>query len=385
MKKKFVSLHVLALALIGLAACSEQQEIDSAGGAGKPVLLSATTGDIALTRAADGLLDSFSGGEQVTVAMKDNTTGDVSTAVYTLGTPSTPSAGKSALAYTSGTQLVYPNNEVTLYAVYPSGSMDSHTVAHDQTGDGGYKQSDLLYARTTVATSAMGQVQNLAFSHQLAKLRITVANTSGLSITGLTLNNVQRKVTYTGMGTASLTLTPAAADDGDGNTIEFGPASASTDASQTYTCVFPAQDWSGDQFLTITTSTGTTATYTLTTSTTSSFVNGQVYALTVNLTPLSIGQTATLTGWPGTGGGTISTETTEKLTVAAITNQTYTGYALTPTITVTNSSGTTLTGTDYTVEYFNNVNAGTALVIVTGIGNYAGLTAVATFTINPEE
>ncbi len=45
-------------------------------------------------------------------------------------------------------------------------------------------------------------------------------------------------------------------------------------------------------------------------------------------------------------------------------------------------AGTTLTkGTDYTVAYTNNVNAGTAKVTVTGIDNYSD-TATAEFTIN---
>ncbi|MCD8232623.1 MAG: S8 family serine peptidase, partial [Clostridiales bacterium] len=51
---------------------------------------------------------------------------------------------------------------------------------------------------------------------------------------------------------------------------------------------------------------------------------------------------------------------------------TYNGNAKTPPVTVT-YNGTTLTkNTDYTVVYTDNINAGTALVTVTGKGNYTG-------------
>ena len=68
-------------------------------------------------------------------------------------------------------------------------------------------------------------------------------------------------------------------------------------------------------------------------------------------------------------------------TVAAA-GQTYTGGALSPAPTV-NLGGTALkAGTDYSVSYANNVNAGTATVTVTGKGNYAGA-ASSTFKIAP--
>lgn len=60
--------------------------------------------------------------------------------------------------------------------------------------------------------------------------------------------------------------------------------------------------------------------------------------------------------------------------------QDYTGNAVTPDITV-RDGGTALTGsTDYTVSYADNVNPGTAMVTVTGKGNYTG-TVEKTFTI----
>lgn len=60
----------------------------------------------------------------------------------------------------------------------------------------------------------------------------------------------------------------------------------------------------------------------------------------------------------------------------------YSGRAIKPAVTVTLDYSTTLRpGVDYTVSYKNNVNAGTASVVVTGKGNYGG-TATETFDIS---
>ena len=61
---------------------------------------------------------------------------------------------------------------------------------------------------------------------------------------------------------------------------------------------------------------------------------------------------------------------------------TYTGSAITPQITVKQGARKLAAGTDYSVKYQNNVNAGTAKIIVTGKGNYTG-TATKTFVIQP--
>ena len=87
--------------------------------------------------------------------------------------------------------------------------------------------------------------------------------------------------------------------------------------------------------------------------------------------------TVTVTG-NGNYAGTLNETfeiTAKSLDGATVTvaDQTYTGEALTPDVTVTLPDGTVLTpGTDYTVEYSNNTDPGTATVTVTGNGNYAG-------------
>ena len=63
------------------------------------------------------------------------------------------------------------------------------------------------------------------------------------------------------------------------------------------------------------------------------------------------------------------------------TSYTYNGKAKRPSVTVKNGSTALTLGTDYTVEYSDNIDAGTATVTITGIGNYTG-TVSKTFTIN---
>lgn len=61
----------------------------------------------------------------------------------------------------------------------------------------------------------------------------------------------------------------------------------------------------------------------------------------------------------------------------------YTGKAITPGVVVETGSRTLTQGTDYTVSYANNVNAGTATITVTGIGRYSG-TQTVNFVIEPK-
>lgn len=69
------------------------------------------------------------------------------------------------------------------------------------------------------------------------------------------------------------------------------------------------------------------------------------------------------------------------LSAAVVTaaNQTYSGSALTPAVTVT-LNGSTVPSTGYDVQYSNNINAGTATITITGKGDYTG-TATGTFSI----
>ncbi len=72
-----------------------------------------------------------------------------------------------------------------------------------------------------------------------------------------------------------------------------------------------------------------------------------------------------------------------KAKVTGVNAKTYTGKALTQSLTVKLGSITLKKGTDYKVTYKNNKSVGTASVTVTGTGKYTG-TVTKTFKINPK-
>ena len=61
-----------------------------------------------------------------------------------------------------------------------------------------------------------------------------------------------------------------------------------------------------------------------------------------------------------------------KCSLTAIPDQIYTGSAITPSVSVYDGSVLLTKGTDYTTEYSNNKNVGTATVTITGKGEYSG-------------
>ena len=68
--------------------------------------------------------------------------------------------------------------------------------------------------------------------------------------------------------------------------------------------------------------------------------------------------------------------------IGTIPDQTETGSAVRPTVTVNDGTPSIITKNDYTVTYSNNVNPGTATVTLTGKRNYTGTKSVK-FTIKP--
>jgi hypothetical protein len=98
--------------------------------------------------------------------------------------------------------------------------------------------------------------------------------------------------------------------------------------------------------------------------------------------------TATITGKGNyTGSQSVKFTIDQKTVTAAmiddIDNQTYNGSAITPTLTVKDGTTTMVLNTDYSVDYEDNVNVGSATATITGEGNYKG-TASKTFTIDPK-
>ena len=104
-------------------------------------------------------------------------------------------------------------------------------------------------------------------------------------------------------------------------------------------------------------------------------------------------------GWAASATGAVISDTTYNVTadttlyavwggdvanatIDSISDETYSGSAFEPTVTVKLGDKTLTQGTDYTVSYSDNTNAGTASVTIEGKGNYTG-TKTVNFTINP--
>lgn len=77
-----------------------------------------------------------------------------------------------------------------------------------------------------------------------------------------------------------------------------------------------------------------------------------------------------------------ATQNLSKAKVSGITEKTYTGSAITQNLTVTDMAGKTIAAENYHVTYSNNVNAGTATILITGENGYTGR-LTAEFKINP--
>ena len=132
----------------------------------------------------------------------------------------------------------------------------------------------------------------------------------------------------------------------------------------------------------------------------------QTVTVTVNGKTLTVGTDYTVSGLTGTepgsypvtvaGTGNYTGTVTKSFEIAkadissaAITYDAgpygYTGKEWKPEVTVSFNSAALTADTDYTVSYENNINAGTAKIIITGIGDhFTGLTEK-TFTINSAE
>ena len=132
----------------------------------------------------------------------------------------------------------------------------------------------------------------------------------------------------------------------------------------------------------------------------------QTVTVTVNGKTLTVGTDYTVSGLTGTepgsypvtvaGTGNYTGEVTKSFTIskaqissAAITYDAgpygYTGKEWKPEVAVSFNDAALTADTDYTVSYENNINAGTAKIIITGIGDhFTGLTEK-TFTINSAE
>ena len=339
------SLYFALASALTLAACQNTEDVQQQVVEQRiPIELRQQALTITETRAAQNLNDGYIA-EGQTVAVKIS--GDDTVYKFTTGTNGAMTAPEPRPCYPS-------EGTIDITAYYPSTAGETFTVATDQSTDNGYQASDLMFASKTGQEKTTNAVE-LEFEHKLSKFSVNVTAKDGITVSSITLNGVKPTVTF---NTAT-----GAVGEATGEAANIVVAkSAATGAA-----VIPAQTLEG-QTLDIVTSAGT-INYPIN----KTFAASNVY--TVNLTVQLTGVNPTVTTANWTAGTT--------LTIGDIDDQTFSGSPITPALTVT-SDGTALTAsTDYDLTWANNVNAGTATVLVIGKDGYDGCFGYKTFTINP--
>ena len=337
------------------------------------------TGDF--TRATESIV-TFTSGEAVKVCV--STDGGTTYTGYDFTAAAT---GQSvALNAPSGdaAKPYFPagsSSTVKAYAYYPATAADvegtpaltgtaTFTVQDDQTNDANYKASDLMYCANQTITKPTTSA-TLSMAHKMAQLKITASAQTG---SGLSVNRVlvsaKKSVTFTpASGTATAT-----GDNGD--------IVALTAAGTGYILI-PVQQISNVQIKIETGTAGDAAsTATFTFGSTDNFEAGNSYPIDLTISAAQLGGTTSISDWNGQQ--PVNYAPTGDLTIEPISPVTYDNTAKQPTVVVRKA------GTDITsycdLQYFNNTNAGTAIVVAQGKSgsDYEGSVAVATFTINPK-
>ena len=354
------------------------------------------------------------GSASALISEKDNTlTTAANPVVLKTGAASN---GVNALSPKDGSTLYFPPGDndkvnVEIYALYPStvtSSLTSFEVQKPQTTEAHYKASDLMYASAT--SPKTDQTIHLQFDHKMAKLIINATGEENLTMKKITLKSLYTTISWDApTGTLGST---------SGSKTDIVIADNSSFASSlTGVALFPPQTKDDTYFMEVVCQDPTdnnsqkTAYFSICTK---DFEEGKSYIINVKIGPRNLKSDGVvlIDPWPETV-GTINIQSVGNLGLSITslsddgeedTNSmqgsglegyyTYNGKNCTPVPTVTDGKtkddGKTpaddakyLTkGTDYDVKYYNNLNAGTALVVVTGKGDYEGISTFATFTIN---
>lgn len=171
------------------------------------------------------------------------------------------------------------------------------TIETDQSSDGNYKKSDLLYARSTenFAASERSTPQALAFGHLMARLKVVVTNSYGLTVTGVTVAGVKPELTLDPFSSAGYSTSA-----GSATSVTAHSGGSSTATAQTFYVVVPPQTLSGD-LITVTCSEVGFTSFSFTLASPLTVAAGYEYTLGVTIGKTAVsGGTVSLDTW-GTG------------------------------------------------------------------------------------
>lgn len=300
-------------ALYGCTA-DEAERVENRYGEGDEVLITAAIdhGKLALTRAADGLdtstgfslLTADNGNSEINI-MVDNGAGSYTGYEYSITAATSIAAPATPPYFPAGV------NSVNVYGWYPYNSGNtSFSVQDDQTSNANYCLSDLMLAQPATCTRALNAgVWNvtpaaLTFNHALAKMKVTLDPSAGVSITQVRLLNVQKTVTIGTTGSPVVTAVSIGAASGDAGAITMFSGgtitSASTAAEKTVCCVFPPQTVAAGNLLEITANSGgqqSTITYSMDAQ--KAFAANTPYTITATVNKVTANATVSIGNWSG--------------------------------------------------------------------------------------
>ena len=297
--------------------------------------------------------------------------------------------GKNRL--TPDVQPYYPSaGTVDIMALYPKDiatkDITSFTVLADQQAEADYKKSDLMWAGITGQGKTPEDV-NLEFKHLMAKMTVKVTGKEGVLVKKVSLVDIVRKVDITTLTADAYTL----ADIDRANDTKENILLASTEATDVNntlsgSVLFPGQTISGN-FIKVETNYGD-AYFSVTNK---AFAGGSEYSADLVVKRQDVGFVTTITDWANNGGSiAVPPGSSAGLKIAVIPDQHYDGTPKAPDLEIWYYPNDELNGQlgqalgtgyelvvneDYKAEYFNNINQGTAMVIITGLRSQARVTA----------
>jgi hypothetical protein len=302
----------------------------------------------------------------------------ISSQVYT-GKQITPDVTVSA----DGQTLVKGEDYTVEYGENIQAGTDAGSVTVKGNGTTCVGTSTVTFDITTVDISnctITGVTNGETFTYNGTDVKPAIT----ISYNGITLTeNTDYKVTYTGttngVGSAAVYISTTGSNNFTGTKIiSYNIISGKKDISGATVSSISAQTYTGSAIepqLTITYS-GT------------SLTKGTDYTVSYSNNTNVGTATVAITGAGSYEGNitktfVINARSISDGTVSSIAEQTYTGSAIEPVVSLTVNNKTLTKGTDYTVSYSNNTKAGTAKVVLTGINNYTG-TVETSFTIKEE-
>ena len=393
-----ILLSVVTLSqILFLASCAE----DSLNWlVGTPINVTATTEQHTTRAGANIQTSNFEEGQTINAYFKIND-GDAIGKTPTTLTASAPDGnGKNRLS--PDVQPYYPSDDaVDIFALYPpekaTNATTSFMVEDDQQDPSQYKLSDLMWAGITSQAKTTSDV-NLDFKHLMAKMSVTVTGKEGVLIKKVKLVNTIRTIPVTELSAAQHILGSVGTEsDVTKKTIVLASTTSEELNNQlSGSVLFPPQTINGN-FIEVETNYQDVVGYTYYSVVNKEFEGGKAYSADLVVTRQDIGFVTTITDWKDNGGSiAVPPGSSAGLKITAIPNQPYTGSPCTPELNITYTPNDSLikimgldtsvshtyqlyVNKDYTAQYFNNINQGTAVVIITGqkspdrTGNYEAL------------